>query len=1111
MTLFVANNLEKQHEHYSLLTEAERQKLIEWNHNPSIYSTDTFIQLFEQQVEKTPFHIALSHHASSLTYHELNDQANQLAHYLKNTMNTPSPIIGICLEPSIELLIGILAILKIGSAYLPLDPIYPFERLGFMLEDAKATALITTENIKQHFNTHGCQAICIDTEREKINEQSILNLSLPINDHDLAYVIYTSGSTGKPKGVMLMQRNLQCFMHWFDQALNTTSQDVFDFSSSISFDFSVPMTLFPLIKGARIAICDEKIKKDPLMYIQHLISEKITIIKLTPSYFRQLKEFITLEQTLPNLRLIIFGGEVLLKNDIKNWLEQFPHQIIMNEYGPTEATVATTWLFLNKENIGDFKNNLPIGKPATNTQIYVLNNQLQILPIGEIGEIYIGGVGVAKGYLNLPDMTHEKFIPDPFNTNTQARLYKTGDLGRYTADGYIEFLGRIDHQVKIRGFRIEIGEIEECLTKHTSIKQAIVIIEENQSELEEKKLIAYCLPKNLKHLPTVTELRDFMLEHVPDYMVPANFVFIRAFPLTQNEKIDRKALALLECLDSRVYIKPENVVEEELEKIWKDILHTKKISTDDDFFELGGNSLAAARMINKVRNATHREVNLTDLYEAPTIIQFANVLNQKKEIIQEVLVKDNALRHEDYIPLSELQYLFWLMQNFSSKLHIPNIVKRKRLAGKINLEKLSLAFEWVLQQHDVLRYFISHYYPAQLLQPNVNFKINMEDISHLTPEEQSQKLYDALNKLKDFSDWKKGDSLMKASLFYLGDNCSEIHIGLAHIISDEISPDIIFHDLSHHYVFSPEQNSEDKRVQFKDVILLENNLTHTLQRDIQFWEDYLLNINSVNIPTIDKLTDETQKLSNTTYLPIPNKLIKNINRFIKKNKLTATDVLCAAVASVLEKYVDVSHNPSKNIVLNFVKSTRDNELYDKTVGLFIRTDLIKVDLADSSDFLVLSKAIQSERIKAAPYQFCPEVIKLAAALKNKWKDKKLINSLIAAISIILAKLMPKAKLNPDILTKYGEIGLVGNNYFFVNVNILNNFFTEKQSNADLFGYSLLQLENYETEKMAAENVLDICFARNEQDQPCLVISGNVNEELRVEVGDSIIRILELQS
>ena len=596
-----------------ILTKKEQQQLQNWNKSPLEMCIH---QLFETQVKRTPNAIAIVFEKQQLTYQELNNRANQLANYLIKLGVEPEILVGICIERSIEMIVGILGILKAGGAYVPLDPTYPQERLAFMLEDSKIQILLTQQHLRKLMPIRLSTVIRMDSEWKDIVQEETKNLNRKILPNNLAYVIYTSGSTGKPKGVLLEHKGLCNLSIAQINAFGIhTDSRVLQFAS-LNFDASISEIVMTLISGATLYLGtkDTFLPGSPLLQFLH--EKNITVATLPPSILVTLPS-----EKLPNLQTIIVAGETCSPELVAKYA---PGRHFFNAYGPTEATVCTT--------IAKCVNNgckPTIGQPIINTQVHILDKYLQQVPIGVIGELHVAGINLARGYLNSPKLTAEKFISNPFRSNSKSRLYKTGDLARYLPDGNIEFLGRIDYQVKVRGFRIELEEIETVLMQHNQIQDAIVIVREDIPD--DKRLTAYFITYNKGN---ITELRHFLAEQIPDYMIPSAFISLESFPFTPNGKVDRKALpkpGKLERDSKNLYIAPQVGLEQIIANIWQELLQLKEVSMEDTFFNLGGHSLLIVQLQERLNKILNKTIPVTTLFQYPTIKALVQHLNSKSE------------------------------------------------------------------------------------------------------------------------------------------------------------------------------------------------------------------------------------------------------------------------------------------------------------------------------------------------------------------------------------------------------------------------------------------------------------------------------------------------
>ncbi|ARV58866.1 hypothetical protein BZZ01_09655 [Nostocales cyanobacterium HT-58-2] len=610
-----------------ILGDAEKQQLlVEFNNTKtSDFSNKCIHQLIEEQVEKTPDAIAVVFEPEQLTYRELNARANQLAHYLQTLGVGPEVHVGICAERSVEMLVGLLGILKAGGVYVPLDPAYPQQRLALMLNDAPVPVVLTQQRLVETLANHSAQLVCLDSDWAAITTHSTQNFTTEVSIENLAYTIYTSGSTGTPKGVMISHQALCNHMLWMRTTWPLTTADKVLHKTSISFDASGWELYAPLIAGAQLVMAQPQGHKDSVYLVEAITQHKITILQLVPSMLQMLLTQPTLEKCRC-LRSVYCGGEPLPLELYKSFAARLDAQLY-NLYGPTETCIdVTSWTCESKSQ----RQTVPIGRPITNTQIYILDSHLQLVPIGVSGELYIGGVPLARGYLNNPELTAEKFIPNPFSQEDGARLYKTGDQARYSADGNIEFLTRLDQQVKIRGFRIELGEIEAALVQNPQVQQAVVMARQDQPG--QKRLVAYIV-SNQEHTPTTIELRHFLAQKLPEFMVPSGFVFLEELPLSPNGKIDRKMLPAPELTRfalQTAYVAPRDEIEQIIAAIWQESLQVQTVGIDDNFFDIGGDSLLIVQVHHQLRQLLKTDISIIEMFQYPTINSLTQYLNQEK-------------------------------------------------------------------------------------------------------------------------------------------------------------------------------------------------------------------------------------------------------------------------------------------------------------------------------------------------------------------------------------------------------------------------------------------------------------------------------------------------
>ena len=628
-----------------LLRKEERDRLLlGWNDTQVEYPKDKCIhQLFEEQVEKTPNAVAVVFENQQLTYVQLNQRANQLAHHLQSLGVGPEVLVGICVERSLEMVVGLLGILKAGGAYVPLDPSYPAERLADILADASAPIVVTKASILASLSESQAQVVCIDRDWDTIAQESLDNPTHLVNSSHLVYVIFTSGSTGKPKGAGVFHRGFTNLLWWYVTEFNLAELERVLLITSFSFDLTQKNIYAPLISGGTLHILPSGVY-DPQNIIQQIDEHAIAWVNCTPSMFYTLLDILGKDffSKLSSLRYVLLGGEPIQVSILRDWLKSPECKAtIVNTYGPTECTDVCAFYRLDQpENF--LNKSVPIGHSIPNTQLIVLDNNHNLMPIGVVGELCIAGTGVGLGYINNKERTAKQFILNPFG---EGYLYKTGDLARYLPDGNIEFLGRIDHQVKIRGFRIELGEIESILNTHPQIQQTVVIATEELPG--NKRLVAYVVTSD--ESLTTKQLCEFLKEKLPEYMVPSAFVTLDGLPLTPNGKVDRKALPEPdgEITREQEYVAPRTPSEEILANIFANVLGVQKVGIHDNFFDLGGHSLLATQVISRIRQAFAVDVPLRNLFEEPTIANLSKIIENSHSLLLQQLQITSAEQLEN--------------------------------------------------------------------------------------------------------------------------------------------------------------------------------------------------------------------------------------------------------------------------------------------------------------------------------------------------------------------------------------------------------------------------------------------------------------------------------
>ncbi len=951
-----------------LLTPTEQhQLLVEFNQNSFEISHSQLEQclhhLIEAQVEKTPDAIAVTFADKKLTYRELNNRANQLAHYLQLLGVQAEERVCICLERSLEMVVGLLGILKSGGAYVPVDPNYPLERLAFLLEDSQAPLLLTQQEILTKLPTYQGQAICLDTDWENIAQYSKDNLNTKITPDNLAYIIYTSGSTGKPKGAMNTHRGICNRLLWMQQAYQLTAIDAVLQKTPFSFDVSVWEFFWTLITGARLVIAKPEGHKDSAYLVDLIAEENITTLHFVPAMLQVFLEAPGIEK-LQSIKRVICSGEALSFTVQKRFFDVLDAEL-HNLYGPTEAAIDVTfWKCQQKSD----KSIVPIGRPIANTQIYLLDFHLQPVPIGVSGELHIGGVGVARGYLNCPDLTDEKFIPNPFSSQPESRLYKTGDLARYLPDGNIEYLGRIDHQVKIRGFRIELGEIETVLCQHLAVREAVVV-QENQS------LVAYVVfHQNVAH--SINELRNYLQQHLPEYMIPSAFVLLDSLPLTPNGKVDRRALPVPEQTRpelEQTFVAPRNPTEEMLVGIWVKILGIQQIGINDNFFELGGHSLLATQVISQVRKAFGLEIPLRNLFASPTIAELAKHIEKAKPKLSSVPFLVPVDRNQE-LPLSFSQQRLWFLHQLDPDSTAYNGSDLVRLQGTLNVAALEESINEIVRRHEVLRtYFtVVEGRPIQKIISEFRLPLPIVDLQHLPVIEREKEIQrlEVENAQQPFNFTQA--PLMRLVLLRLTPEEHILLVTIHHIISDAWSGGVFIREVSALYeAFSNSKPSllRELPIQYADYAVWQQQYLQGERLDTQltYWKQQLKNAKTIlELPTDKPRTQLQTSLGKKLSFTLSSTLTNNLKSLSQQQGVTLFMTLLTAFNILLYRYIK-----QEDILVGSPIANRNRSELEGLIGFFVNTLVLRTNLSHNPSFKELLQQVRETALGAYAHQDLP--------------------------------------------------------------------------------------------------------------------------------------------
>ncbi|HBI21965.1 MAG TPA: non-ribosomal peptide synthetase [Legionella sp.] len=1044
-----------------------------------------------------------------VTYDDLNQRANQLAHYLKAIGIKPEQRIALCLQRSVDVLVAMVGILKAGAAYVPLDPSLPVNRLSFIVCDCEAVAILTTSDVAEGLLANDYPIIMLDKTPE-ISAWPTTPLECEIIPQALAYVIYTSGTTGKPKGVLLEHESVMNYGDWFAAYADTTFQMRIDWSCNYMFDMAVTTTIIPLMLGLTVVICSDATQRDFRQYLGYLKASRIQITKMTPTYFKELLREIKKENTpLPDLQRIILGGEPLRSRDCQRWLQYYPHHLLINEYGPTEATVAFSHYVVDNATSFSTDGNVLIGTPGMNMYYYILDSFRQKVGVGDEGELYIGGAGLARGYLNLPELTNHSFIEDPFCKG--ARLYKTGDLCRSLPDGTIEYLDRIDRQVKIRGFRVELNEIEQCLLAYPAIEDVAVLVREN--EHEDVLLVAYYTAADVTDALTYNEMRQYMLSSLPNYMIPNVFVRLKAFPMAANGKLDYGLLP-----DHTQPIKHVTDVLSHLERslidIWSGELGLSSVGVDDSFWELGGHSLIAARIVSKINQSLDKNMTAQELYQAMTVRELALLIKKTTEE-DCFLGKHSEKQQNARLPLSDFQTILWASKTFKPKAAKLNIIARKRLIGTLDLDALHVAFNSVVKKHTILSYRISKYLPIQGSADPKKVSIETIRMDCCSDAEMDAGLRKSMDDLIGCSSWNRRFALLKARLFYLKNDEIELQLSMPHIISDGISMDILFADLSFFYLNVlhniPGEGEAGEGSPFAAYVADEQlQMQKNIADDRVFWAQYLQDAHLVAFPKhCIRARRGRAPFSYSTYIPIPSKAMHHLEAFCRHQKINFSEALCASIGMSLMHCCGGYQQGNNPVVINVVKSSRDCLAYQKTVGCFLRIESVKLLLHARQTLLLLSQQVHDFFIQNKTSLQGSSMLKLATLNPFYRKKKNVAYFSMKFFTGIFMRWVRVLKINHGALKLCPDLSLLDTkNRFMIYLNIWNNFVNAHQDEQGLFGLKRQSVQMYQYDLLAMDYIFEVCFLRDEHNhKPYVVISSNLDPAFRERIAHEIIRTM----
>jgi amino acid adenylation domain-containing protein len=962
----------------SLFTDAERrQTLVEWNSTAAEFPKHLCVHhLFNAQAGQTPEATAVVFGRQLLTYRELDSRANRLAHYLQKSGVGGESVVGIMAERSLEMVVGVLGILKAGGAYVPLDPENPRERLAFILADTQARVLLTQERLLERLpGETGARVICLDADWETIAGESDRTSPARTTYENLAYVIYTSGSTGRPKAVMMPHRALVNLIT-FQKRNSTVSQPLRTLQfASLSFDVSFQEMFTTWCAGASLVLIGEDARRDTAELLRVVAEEKVERLFLPFVALQQIAETASAGEMLPpSLREIITAGEQLkITPHVERLFERLQSCVLDNHYGPSETHLATAWRLDGEAR--EWPQLPPIGKPIANAEVYLLDEHLQPVPVGVAGELYIGGAGVARGYLRRPGLTAERFVPHPFGDERGARLYRTGDSARYLADGRLEYAGRRDHQVKIRGFRVELEEIEVVLKQHASVAQAVVVASEDEDG--RKRLVAYVVSAQAAPA-TARELRGFLKKRLPEYMLPSVFVRLDALPLTLSGKVNRRALPAPETCDAREtgeYSAPRTPVEEILAETWAEVLKLPRVGVDDNFFESGGHSLLATQLMSRVRRVFRVELPLRLLFERPTPAALAESIEAGMRAgATPAAPPITPVERAGTLPLSFAQQRLWFLDKLEPGSPFYNLPAALRLDGVPDETALERSLNEIVRRHEVLRtnFHLVGGEPRQVVAPQREIVLEKIDLSHMSPATRET----ATRQLID-EEARRGfdlarDALVRARLLRLGADAHVLSITMHHIVCDGWSVGVMVRELGELYEgyrSGREGVLAELEVQYGDYAEWQRAWLQgdVLDSQLHYWKNQL-----AGAPPVLELPTDRPRPTLQTFVGaqqafnLPANLTAALKGLNRRAGTTLFMTLLAAFKVLLQRYTG-----QDDIVVGSPIAGRNRAEIEPLIGFFVNTLVLRTDLGDDPTFQELLQRVRETTLGAYAHQDVP--------------------------------------------------------------------------------------------------------------------------------------------
>ncbi|MFZ5987609.1 MAG: amino acid adenylation domain-containing protein [Bacillota bacterium] len=943
----------------SLMPDEEKKQVVCGFNQNTLTSKDqrTVKQIFEQQAASTPDSVALVSGDVRLTFRQLNNKANSLARIIKSKGIKPDDIIGILTQQSHHMIIGILGVLKAGAAYLPLDPEFPEDRIEYMLEDSGAPILLSHGELVHKAAFKG-EVINLDCKESYDGDTS----DLPdINSQaDLVYLIYTSGTTGKPKGVMIENHSLVNYVNWFKNKFDIRSEDKTVIVSSLCFDLAYTALYSALLSGSEVHLIPKQAYSDPEILLPYMKRNGITYIKSTPSHFNMIvnSRAFSMPEVCKRLRLVVLGGEEISLNDVEIFNISYPESIVMNHYGPTETTIGAIAHTIDFGQFESYKKHPVIGRPIDNAGVYILDRNLNPVPVGVTGEIYINGEGVARGYLKRPELTAKRFVPNPFITknadslaHSSKLMYKTGDMGRYMPDGSIKFLGRTDNQIKIRGYRVDLGEIEAQLLRYGPVKEALVVVKEDQDR--DKYIVAYMV---CSEELTGKELKEYLSERIPHYMTPSYFVRIEKMPLTLNGKVDTKALPEPQRNKDRNHEEPGDYIEIKLFQIWSEILRTERIGINDSFFELGGHSLKATLLINRI----HKELNVTvPLKEIFTLATIKNIAGYIKDSRTSIYSSIRPVKEDSHYAISSAQRRMFVLSKLEGTgvaYNLPGIIE---VYGKLCRERFEEAFRELVRRHEALR---------------TSFKLVDEELVQVVHEHADLRIgyteADEGRIQEIIKGFVRPFDLARAPLFRVelvkimdgGQQKEDRHIimyDMHHIISDGVSRRIMVEEFISLY---QGEHLKQLRLQYKDFAAWQNSLlgSEEIKKQEEYWKErFEGDIPVLNMPTDFSRPNIKSFAGSNISFTAGSELASELKKLALGTGTTLYMVLLSAYKVLLSRY-----SGQDDLVVGSPIAGRPHADLENIMGMFVNMIAIRSFPIGDKTFMEFLKEVREHCLKA---------------------------------------------------------------------------------------------------------------------------------------------------